>query len=987
MENAHSPAPPGRDDDPIADLASVAVIDFAFERLPVSADAWRRLAARLLAHEQVATHHTGLGLVAAPPAMEDVVTPIAAALAITGQTLQLLPTATAVFDALEIAIDAILGGRWTAGLVLLGDQPELALAVLLRPRTFGLTRLARAQPGAGSATSSSAVEQLHRWLSLDASEGLVAASSTRALRLTRLPPPPEGHPDLKALLALQREIDRAHEVFLTDVWATHRQWLDDAEALLTRLEGARALPRVEPGLMSPRVAEPTAAGPPAARGRTVRTWTYERIVRQRVAAPSIGFTFGHLQPGVIATVLNDGDPELASALLEALEALGVRASVGDEVHPRADLVISLHGMLRGQDLGGALETIERAQAAIGPLEQHFAGRRGVLVVVYDTGGAFGHDGAPGPDAALAGLSAIARTFADAAPTVDVKSIDLERGARSCRALAHLIADELFAGGPEVEVGLRAHGARSTLVPLPVRFVPRDRPMAPPARPLVLVDGDPAAETLLRELARPTNAIVLATTAPMRDEPLPLQQLTDREELANAIVARTTASPVGETDALRRADDILASRGMRQLVRSLKQVHGITVEVLPIDVERPSLTAARLRTRFEDVGLIACVRVDRRDARPDPDAFGRHARAWDTLLQQSAESPALDTIAVVSLHASEVPDRVLAEDVLGAIAVAHARRRHGITPRVVRAALTGDTLAAPLPEHLANELLLGPEEDLDVAYTAPDTTPDRHSLAPRTAASVLIEPRRDAFIREVPPGECLPISLVLEWFVRLAYAACPDMRFASLDHLERRHTPELTPWPHATTRLTIDALVTRQREDATVQLELRDTTGVTCFAAIASMTRLPEPPFDIIPIIDPDALDDTLFRPDTWYPQHLLGPHFQPLRRIESLPDDKLVATLELSRHARWPGSWWTDPALLEGALQLACWHAESRDGGNHRPYGFDRYERSGPAPASGHINAILDHTPDRQTRITLTDEHGAPIATFHGVLTRRTPEP
>jgi hypothetical protein len=49
----------------------------------------------------------------------------------------------------------------------------------------------------------------------------------------------------------------------------------------------------------------------------------------------------------------------------------------------------------------------------------------------------------------------------------------------------------------------------------------------------------------------------------------------------------------------------------------------------------------------------------------------------------------------------------------------------------------------------------------------------------------------------------------------------------------------------------------------------------------------------------------------------------------------------------WSGSWLTDPALIDGGLQLAVLYAERQLGGASLPTGFQSFLREGDAPPRG----------------------------------------
>ena len=154
--------------------------------------------------------------------------------------------------------------------------------------------------------------------------------------------------------------------------------------------------------------------------------------------------------------------------MEQLRANGVDARLGDIADAKA--IIFLGGLSQFDDEDGALAMLTQAFDAA----KHIAtGDGNLLVTVQDTGGDFGLRGAEQPFVgALAGLAKTADLeWSDAA----VKAIDVERGNRAPEAVAAAVVAELLAGGPEIEVGLRANGQRIVLESHPVALPQTDAP--------------------------------------------------------------------------------------------------------------------------------------------------------------------------------------------------------------------------------------------------------------------------------------------------------------------------------------------------------------------------------------------------------------------------------------------------------------------------------------------------------------------------------
>jgi hypothetical protein len=100
----------------------------------------------------------------------------------------------------------------------------------------------------------------------------------------------------------------------------------------------------------------------------------------------------------------------------------------------------------------------------------------------------------------------------------VKAIDLARDARTAGELALVLADELLAGGPELEVGLLPEGERITLGSTRVDVA--SAPSVIDADSVVVATGGARGVTAatLIELARSTKAkVALIGRTPLEEE--------------------------------------------------------------------------------------------------------------------------------------------------------------------------------------------------------------------------------------------------------------------------------------------------------------------------------------------------------------------------------------------------------------------------------------------------------------------------------------
>lgn len=180
---------------------------------------------------------------------------------------------------------------------------------------------------------------------------------------------------------------------------------------------------------------------------------------------------------------------------------------------------------------------------------------------------------------------------------------------------------------------------------------------------------------------------------------------------------------------------------------------------------------------------------------------------------------------------------------------------------------------------------------------------------------------------------VPVVLVLEWFARLADAHDPELRLARLTDL--RVLAGLVVEGFDTgghldlvTRVTTSTVTETGR---TLGLELTDaSTGrvhYRCNAELTAESLIP-PTMDAEPGVP--STDEVTGVYDGEILFH--GPAFQAIERISAISATGLDADLTGVHAAGWPDEpWATDPALLDGALQLALLWTDRQLGGRSLP--------------------------------------------------------
>ncbi|BAN01655.1 type I polyketide synthase [Ilumatobacter coccineus] len=238
---------------------------------------------------------------------------------------------------------------------------------------------------------------------------------------------------------------------------------------------------------------------------------------------------------------------------------------------------------------------------------------------------------------------------------------------------------------------------------------------------------------------------------------------------------------------------------------------------------------------------------------------------------------------------------------------------------------------------------------------------------------------------------VPVVLVLEWFTRLANAQASGLHLARLTDL-RVLSGLVVDGYDTGGHLDLGASVRTSTETAdgrTLALELTDAaTGRVHYRCNAELT--PEPPRHAA--FEPAAESEP---GETWtgeiYGGEILfhGPAFQVIENVSSVSATGLDAELSGLHEAGWPDEpWATDPALLDGALQLALLWTDRQLGGPSLPTAIGSV-RVFDAPGRGPYAATVTGRRATATMvacdISIRSATGSLVALLEGVETHKLP--
>jgi hypothetical protein len=254
--------------------------------------------------------------------------------------------------------------------------------------------------------------------------------------------------------------------------------------------------------------------------------------------------------------------------------------------------------------------------------------------------------------------------------------------------------------------------------------------------------------------------------------------------------------------------------------------------------------------------------------------------------------------------------------------------------------------------------------------------------PRLVADATVSAATHGFLADHAPAgvPVLPLAMAMEWFAAVAASRHPE-RSTSLADVRVLHRVELPDLAGRGHRFTVEGT----GADGTLDLRLTAPSGGAHYRA-----RLLPPGAPAQLWTTPEAPDEPITGTAIYAaPELFHGPDFQVLRRVVLAPDGARARLVGV-RAMGWSGSWRTDPAAIDGALQAAVLWAGQATGDATLPMGVDalRVHRAGPAP--GVLLCVVRATARTvdQTRcdIALLDEDGEVRTELLGVSLIRRPD-
>ena len=719
-------------------------------------------------------------------------------------------------------------------------------------------------------------------------------------------------------------------------------------------------------------------------------------------APPPGFALPGLLGGGRVEVVDD-ERGIGARIAARLVGLGVDARAVTQVFGEASAVIFARGLLAGDSQDEAIAVQRAALEAARAIARRPPGER-LLVTLQDTGGDFGASGRAGGRAWSGGLPGLVKTAAAEWPDAAVKAIDVASSDVSPDVVADRVVAELLLGGRDVEVALGADGGRALLRHRPAAYRRLPAGTARVRRGSVLVVSGGArgvTATSIAALCKHQPRLALLGRTELVDEPIDVRNATTDADLRRALLARATAAgkAAPPKELAREAKLILDCREIRQNVAALERA-GAEVTYWPVDVRsadavRVCVEAIRaewgpIQGIIHGAGVLADSLLANQTDEQFDRVFGTKVDGLRHLLSATASDP-IELLLFFSSVAGRFGNSAqavysMANGVLSAIA-ANERARRGpgclvrsiawgpwaggmVTPGLARLfekagvqLIALDAGAAALAREVASDDACS---EVVLMNGVPPLTARPIHGGPAFDGRVGAEDRFEVLVNaetypqlsghRIAVAPVVPAVLVMEWFFRAAAACFPELTVRTCRDVKVLRGVVVDGFEQRGVRLVVRARVLESTPgSAKLELRLVDDSerpryaGVVEMGASAAVAPAGPPPEA------PASREGSVWSIEQVYSEVLFHrPPFASIRSLDGVFDESASGELSGLRDAGWPAAgWWSDPALVDGGLQLACVWGRHVLGGVPLPTSLGAFDLYRTGPVDSPVRCVL----------------------------------
>jgi len=442
-----------------------------------------------------------------------------------------------------------------------------------------------------------------------------------------------------------------------------------------------------------------------------------------------------------------------------------------------------------------------------------------------------------------------------------------------------------------------------------------------------------------------------------------------------------------SEAKQAAQSVLAARETRATLEAIRAT-GSAALYLPCDLKDKgdvSMAVHSVRGHFKRIdGIVhaAGVLADKRIAEKTDAQFNS---VFDTKvlgLHNLLEATRADNLKVLCFFGSVAgrvgnpgqADYAMGNETLESVAQFEARQRKNaavrvlhwgpwdggmVTPSLRTVFLERGVALIPIADgaRLFVEAISDPQAPVSVVVGGrPDTSVLLgHGAARKVAGDLVISSRTSPHLAShaVKGVPVFPVALALEAFARIARSARPDLRLAAIKDLKVLKGIRIDDFEGRGTRLEISCEQVSNGSGARLACELRSPGGPAHYRAVAEMTDRSSPhaspqEFEAPKTGTPWATDEV------YGPVLFHGPDFQVLKGVRSVGPQGGSALVASTRDIGWIGGpFATDPAAIDGGLQMAILMGMRAVGKTSLPTGVESLTIHLDEPASGPLHCSI----------------------------------
>jgi acyl carrier protein len=740
-----------------------------------------------------------------------------------------------------------------------------------------------------------------------------------------------------------------------------------------------------------------------------------KVVRR--AAPGVGIR-GLLRASRL--VITEDGAGVADALLSRLQQLQIEASKVATIPSDADAVIWLGGLAPDAGFENAMTITRDCFHAAQVLAPRFSTKGGVFVTVQDTGGDFGFSGHD--RAWLGGIAGIAKTAAVEWPGAAVKVLDVETAGRTPDAIAEIILSELLHGGRNLEVGFSANNDR-----LVVR-TEKQGPMRSPERAhgssFVLATGGGRGITAacLEALAKKEHGRFLLLGRTMLDaEPAFCHAVADEAGLKKAFLEQAQRAGQAPIPAQLGAQvrHLLAAREIKRTLESIERAGGqaryASVDVRNVGALRNAIDTAKaewgpVTDLVHGAGVIEDRPIAAKTDGQFDEVLATKVYGLRALLEATAGEP-LGRILLFSSAAARSGnpgqcDYAAANEVLNKVAALEQRRRGAtcvvkafgwgpwaggmVSPALQRHFEERGTPVIPMADGcriFVDAAVRSNEGGVETVIGSLDVQKPP-AVPGESTFETLVHPAIQPFLSDhaIDTVVVLPVALVVEWFTAAARALHPDLHVKRIRDLRVLKGARLPDFANSGRVFSVHCKRIQNGAEHNYAMTTLGLDGVVHHSAVVELSETMLP-------AQASKLDSPAAGPFTGHVYgHALfhGPSFQMIRDVSAVSMTGARARLVGTRALDWKGSWSTDAAAFDGALQLALLWSAKMHGGRSLPTSIAEIRFGAAGPADQPLTCVLGNGETRGFSsvcdLSLRDSNGTVVFELGGVELFRRPE-